>query len=381
MSLFNIANLEIDLFAVAVLLIIGNPVRKGKYDSLSQKLFGFFLISVACLLSVEGLAWLFDGASFSGARSLIYILNYTYFLISLIPCFLLLLYCGSHGSEVFYNRFKYIGLVPTVIGIILLIFNHFNHFIFDLDENNCYIRGNAYFLHGLIPFSLLLLTLICNFHFVANAASYEKRKYNELTCFCLIPLLGLITQALFYGVNLAWPCLALTALLCYVYLQNSGSYTDPLTQTNNRERFNSYTADRFSKLSGMDNMYLIIANLDNLKNINRSFGRGEGDKALVLVAKVLKRSLSDYPNGFLARIGNNEFAIILNGVTEHEVKAYIEKLLISVENESRNEHTPYDFIISIGQSGISGTNKIDFAKLFAKANQAMNEQRRSRKRK
>lgn len=107
------------------------------------------------------------------------------------------------------------------------------------------------------------------------------------------------------------------------------SSIDSLTGAYNRLQFDrsvhemTATADRHHfKLA------LLIIDLDNFKNINDSFGSQIGDLILREVTKRLKTCLR--VNDFIARLGSDEFAVILGIKTNEEAALVAEKILDSI---------------------------------------------------
>jgi len=86
---------------------------------------------------------------------------------------------------------------------------------------------------------------------------------------------------------------------------------DPLTGLFNRRRFGeelareSARALRYPESAGS----LLLADLDNVKYVNDTFGHRAGDELIVGVARVLARRIRN--TDVLARIGGDEFAIVL----------------------------------------------------------------------
>ncbi len=109
-----------------------------------------------------------------------------------------------------------------------------------------------------------------------------------------------------------------------LYLQSS---IDSLTGVYNRFQFDrtikevANAADRFHYTSA-----LLFVDLDNFKNVNDSFGHHVGDLLLIGVAKRLKLCIR--ANDFLARIGGDEFAIIVNQIENRDMAGAIAKKII-----------------------------------------------------
>ena len=106
---------------------------------------------------------------------------------------------------------------------------------------------------------------------------------------------------------------------------------DVLTGLSNRRLFDELleqtinSAERDNVSSAM--LYL---DLDGFKKVNDSFGHHEGDKLLVTVAERIKSSVRKADS--IARIGGDEFAIILRNTSSHsDIKTIAEKILASLE--------------------------------------------------
>lgn len=103
--------------------------------------------------------------------------------------------------------------------------------------------------------------------------------------------------------------------------------TDALTGLPNRHWLNDYlpgaldTANRVSS-----KLALLYIDLDNFKHINDALGHRVGDDVLVSVARSLKQTLGE--RGHLARIGGDEFTVIVENVADCSEPAAIAEQLI-----------------------------------------------------
>lgn len=73
---------------------------------------------------------------------------------------------------------------------------------------------------------------------------------------------------------------------------------------------------------------LILADIDDFKKINDTYGHDAGDMALVCIANIMEATCRDYK---VIRWGGEEFLIVLFGVTEQEAYAISEKIRQDVE--------------------------------------------------
>ncbi len=117
---------------------------------------------------------------------------------------------------------------------------------------------------------------------------------------------------------------------------------DVLTGTYNR----AYFEDRLAKLEGTDcSIGIIFCDVDGLKLINDSLGHERGDQVLKTVAKVMEESLP--PDAVIARIGGDEFIVLLQNVTSGQMKVIIDHLRTMIE-QSHSDSLKEIFSIAMG---------------------------------
>jgi diguanylate cyclase (GGDEF)-like protein len=88
------------------------------------------------------------------------------------------------------------------------------------------------------------------------------------------------------------------------------STTDELTQLANRRKFESQAAIEVSRVERHHGeVGVVIFDIDRFKNINDTYGHAVGDTVLQHVAKIAQAGLR--PADFIARIGGEEFALLL----------------------------------------------------------------------
>lgn len=103
------------------------------------------------------------------------------------------------------------------------------------------------------------------------------------------------------------------------------AHTDPLTGLANRRCWDA-ALDRGlarAKRTG-EPMTVALVDIDGLKAINDACGHPEGDRLLVMVARSWPEVLR--PDDVIARIGGDEFAVLMPASTEAEAAAVIARL-------------------------------------------------------
>lgn len=90
-----------------------------------------------------------------------------------------------------------------------------------------------------------------------------------------------------------------------------------------------YLQDYISRNEAESNVTCIYFDLDNFKKVNDTYGHQAGDRALAATAEMMQREFTD---GFCARMGGDEFMIVLLGLrdlpdVERKVSAFMAGLL------------------------------------------------------
>lgn len=101
---------------------------------------------------------------------------------------------------------------------------------------------------------------------------------------------------------------------------------DPLTQLANRRSFDSFLMANVAacRLSGR-NMALLLLDIDRFKEVNDTYGHAHGDHCLRQLAEILSLQLRQ-ESDFLARLGGEEFAVILLDNNLDQVRVIAERL-------------------------------------------------------
>jgi diguanylate cyclase len=144
---------------------------------------------------------------------------------------------------------------------------------------------------------------------------------------------------------------------------------DSLTGVPNRLAYEDRLAQEHAQWKRYQKpLTLMMADIDRFKQINDSFGHKAGDKALKLIARLLRQTLRE--TDFMARYGGEEFVILLtqtNGLLASDVA---EKLRATIEMaEFNNGDTRIPITLSIGFSSFRDGDGPD--EVFARADAAM----------
>lgn len=153
---------------------------------------------------------------------------------------------------------------------------------------------------------------------------------------------------------------------------------DELTGLYNRRGFLAL-AERQWKLARRSGrgMLLFFIDVDDLKQINDSLGHSEGDRILRRTTEALKNTFRD--SDVIARLGGDEFAVLAIEASDRDeatISARFDRHLNTInagEAESK-------LSLSVGVARFDHRTPESIAELMARADQAMYERKRTRRR-
>ena len=108
------------------------------------------------------------------------------------------------------------------------------------------------------------------------------------------------------------------------------SNLDGLTKVYNRRALSTYLNEICSKEKLPHDLYALILDIDDFKKINDTHGHLAGDKVLIFIANILRKTLRDGDRVF--RYGGEEFVIILNRLDDMQCKNITNRLIGLIRN-------------------------------------------------
>ncbi len=150
---------------------------------------------------------------------------------------------------------------------------------------------------------------------------------------------------------------------------------DPLTNLLNRRSFVRELDSEVARAQRYDRpIALLVFDLDQLKQLNDTYGHAAGDDALQHVAATLKRVLRGADHAF--RIGGDEFAVILPETTAEDAHAAAQRIAAELAHSSAGE----EWILSTSFGIAVCDGSCEPAALLRAADDAMYEMKREEER-
>jgi diguanylate cyclase (GGDEF)-like protein len=144
------------------------------------------------------------------------------------------------------------------------------------------------------------------------------------------------------------------------------AYNDHLTGLYNRRYFEN-------ELKRLDSsrkypIAIIIGDLDGLKDVNDNYGHKKGDEYIINAADILKSTIRT--EDIIARIGGDEFAIILPKTNYQEAQSLCQRIQINIEEFNKDKKLVKPLSISLGFE-VMENNSQNLNEIFNKADQKM----------
>jgi diguanylate cyclase (GGDEF)-like protein len=129
---------------------------------------------------------------------------------------------------------------------------------------------------------------------------------------------------------------------------------DGLTQAYNRRFFNEVIEREFNRSKRYQRaLSLVVFDIDHFKRVNDTYGHLAGDSLLRQIAGAVKARLRR--EDLFARVGGEEFAVLLPEITVEGARITAEKIRGIVESTSfRHEATSIPCTVSLGVASLQG---------------------------
>ncbi len=153
--------------------------------------------------------------------------------------------------------------------------------------------------------------------------------------------------------------------------------TDELTGLCNRRGFFNL-AEQQLRLSKRlrKGIYMLYADVDNLKVINDTLGHQTGDMALVDTADILRATYRE--SDIIARVGGDEFVVAPIGTEGDEIDSVTARLENNLASHNATENRRYKLTLSFGVAYCGPEDTCSVDELVARAEKMMYEHKRSK---
>jgi two-component system cell cycle response regulator len=151
--------------------------------------------------------------------------------------------------------------------------------------------------------------------------------------------------------------------------------TDELTGLCNRRGFFNLAEQQLNLAKRQKRgIFMLYADVDNLKGINDTLGHQKGDQALIDVSHLLKATFRE--SDIIARIGGDEFVVIPVGPGRNTIEIINTRFQQNLKKLNEKKNRRYELSISIGVVHYDPEKPCSIDELLAQGDKKMYEQKR-----
>ena len=253
--------------------------------------------------------------------------------------------------------------IPFFICLILLL-TPLNRFLFEFRDFKLISKPTVLFILSMDYIYLIAATIISLRQWKRASTKTDKKKYAMQIVFIIFFTISGGIIGMMMDLPAIEVCMLPVVLKLFVELQDSQIYTDALTKLNNRRRITEFINEELINCSIQEPLSVIMVDMDFFKSINDTLGHDEGDKALIVLSKALKKVVAPQ-NALAGRWGGDEFVIA--GKAPGLIDGFKEALTGELSNIS---DLGYDLYFSIGIFKCT-SNDLTYEEVLAKADEAL----------
>ena len=267
--------------------------------------------------------------------------------------------------------------LPILMVTLGIVTTHITHWAFYIDRAGCFHRGSIYIMQQTGYLYLLFSSGLC-LSYRKHCQNYSQRR--RLTVLSLFP----IPPALFGGLQILAPSgvaptlqfsVLVSLLLVFVDELDQKITRDSLTRLTNRFEFERILQNRMAAgPKGSGKLFVLMADLDDFKSINDTYGHQQGDVALKIVAQVMAKT-ADENGAICARMSGDEFVALQEADSIELAQMYRLQLIDRLELASIN--LPYPLQLSVGIAQYNGSESM--MALLHRADENMYAEKRRKK--
>lgn len=334
MKLTIVPGLSANILGIAYLIaMLAKPVRMKRLSA-SKKIIRRMIAYALIFICLDLIYQILHGCGADWLRSVAFAAKSMYFILN---SYLIYMWSRYIGLTIWEKQFqlkwyRYIYMVALGINTLIVLLNLFIPVMFRLGSGGDFIVEPL----GMWTFTIInyMQAVIALWSLIRNRNRLRSNTFVLLLLYGTFPVVGELIQLVFRTVDMV-SFYALSAFMIFRVDQRNDVMRDPLTGIGNRLMLEDrlkrwFTAYRREYICG------IMLDLDNMKQINDTYGHIAGDEALLRVAEILQNLSAR--NIIPIRYAGDEFVLLWQ--TEDPKEADDIRLLLREEEIKVNEGVP-----------------------------------------
>ena len=217
MPVVNTIHIAIEIWGVIFCVFADICVLSGVQEEPKSSIRIMELLACnGIILAGDALAWLYRGNETVLGYYMVRISNFCVFAFTCILYYILICYLENiieSGGEKFSKRLSLLSRIVCIVMLVLLVISQFNHMFYYFDAQNFYHRTSLYPVLPLFGVVGMVLVAIGS---IRHKTAFTRLEYMALLSYLILPIIGLILLALFYGISYLNLTITISGLLIFV---------------------------------------------------------------------------------------------------------------------------------------------------------------------
>ena len=375
---------DIDILSLFLLgIVLFNNLRNSSVGMFRQKYFRTLIYVDMGIFITDILIFVIVGQPGAFVHVMMQILESVFFALCSLFCLVWAMYCAlRHGNKP--RRYELALLtVPFSLLILALVINSFdfaNGFLFSITAQNGYVRGMSFHIISAATYLYVVYSVI---QIWVNKRQLSSQGFYSYLLIPLFPMaVGILQLAFSIEVLMVWPATALSMVVMQMLTLSEKINLDHLTGLYNRKYLDEYIEGVLQMnrtggpIKGGKKFAAIMLDLDDFKKINDTFGHVEGDRAIVVAADLLRKSIRK--GDFVSRYGGDEFLIVLEQCSDSTPVRVIRRIRENVQKYNSENHLPFHIEFSVGYKVYANLQGLTTRQIFSSIDELMYQNKQSK---
>jgi diguanylate cyclase (GGDEF)-like protein len=236
--------------------------------------------------------------------------------------------------------------IPELVLLILLIMSYWTGIIFSVGPDFTYHRGPLLLFATAVDITYPAVTTIRALaRSFKNKYYIHRREYRNMASFVLFPTIGAGLLALDPNAPYMASGIMLALVFTFFGREETVIQSDPLTGMPNRRKLYPYVEKIIERHEGFStkDLYFILIEITNLKEIRSRYGNVEADNAVMMLAEVVESLCEEY-SAYGTRYSDNRFGIAFETPEPDEINSLMKKIeMLLAESEEENLQYSIEF--------------------------------------
>jgi diguanylate cyclase (GGDEF)-like protein len=360
--------IQTNIICITILLVVFLNFKKQSKALRNRHRYFFLMLWLnVSILTIQILRNMTEGYPTGLYRELFTILNIFYFIVFSLIIAVWCLYVNDYIHE-HRKHFKIImaALLPFVLTNTFLAFiSPSTGILFSVDAQGYYQRGTEYSTIFALSYIIMFLSIL---YIVGHRMLIPENDARALLLFTVPPMFAAIIQIINPEISILWPSMTISVLIVYVSIQSQLTSTDPLTGVYNRREYERYIKLLPSR-TARKVVSAVMIDINDFKQINDEMSHQMGDLALREIGDILKRSVRK--NDFVARIGGDEFCIIIESDHDQVLFDIVKRIEENIRAYNRMKDDDFPISLSMGYGIYDDKYHQTFDNFFEKLDRKM----------